>query len=154
MSGRSTRFETYGGTATRANRIPFQSLVEPAHAPPSLEAEPAGRDVHFEHLEHAKLHLDLVAFAPAFGPGSRPRRWRHLGVHLGENLRSQGFDGREVLLRAGRADAKKQGDNAEVPHVAEVESRCATLKLSQPARVAAGRVESKEQRAVDVMSGA
>jgi hypothetical protein len=41
-----------------------------------------------------------------------------------------------------------------VPHVAEVESRCATLKLSQPARVAAGRVESKEQRAVDVMSGA
>lgn len=150
MSGRSTRFETYGGTATRAHRIPFQSLVEPAHAPPSLEAEPAGRDVHFEHLEHAKLHLDLVALAP----GSGPHRWRHLGVHLGENLRSQGFDGCDILLRAGRADAKKQGDNAEVPHVAEVESRCATLKLSQPARVAAGRVESKEQRAVDVMSGA
>ena len=101
------------------------SFVEPAHAPPSLEAEPAGREVHSEHFEHAKLHQHLVALALT-------GRWWHLGVYLGENLHPQGLDRRDILLRAGRTDGNQKPD--------DLHSVRSTNEQQQLQTVLAGRV--------------
>ena len=99
----------------RAHRIPCQAIVEPARAPPSLEPEPAGLEIHSEHLENSKLHPHLVVLA-------RASRWWHPRVHIGffaEKFLPQGLHGRGILLRPGRADAEQHRDGETQNHDVE-----------------------------------